>query len=396
MAYVDEIKVFIEDDEPQVHQRQTSSSQLHNSLLDLLSQTKASKPSKQVEEDPYYFGDYEEEKPVKEKKKEKKKKKKNKGSLLDDLDVDVIYGGDFVKDKYVESVKDIEPEEEEDGNLIDVDKVFEDDEYDDDEIDSIIYDQKKSYKKNKKSDNQFRKEFAEELALLYGLLDETNSFGSDLDKIYKAMTNSKTRGFSKYTSDIIASILSTKQTKLSVLKEITGVKKTIADLAIKEAKNSGDKDGGTDISALAANYLGSIVKHGRQDVVKALTGDEGYYDTDNEAINEFVNNIGDYEDDDERDTLNQELLEDLEGSYQRRRSAQSDAYIKNEYKEVKIQIQRDIATGRWDFIALDKNGNQVIDYPLPDKGDVTPVTFTTDGTFGTDKFGRLYKVIEVC
>lgn len=393
MAYVDEIRVIVEDDKPQVNERRTGSSQLHNSLLDLLSQTKQSKQTKQAEEDTYYFGEYEEEKPAKQKKKDKKKKKKNKGSLLEELEVDVIYGGDFVKDKYIESL-DIETIEEEDTNLIDVDRVFEDDDYDD-EMESIIYDQKKAYKKNKKSDNQFRKEFAEELTLLYGLLDETNSFGSDLDKIYKAMTSSKTRGFSKYTSDIITSILSTKQTKLSVLKEITGVKKTIADLALKEAKNSGDKDGGSDISVLAANYLGNIVKHGRQDVVKALTGEETYYDTDSEAINEFVNSLGDYEDDDEREQLNQELMDELDGgSY--RRSAQADTYIKNEYKEVKILIQRDISSGRWDFVAIDKNSNMVLDYPLPSKQDVSPVSFTTDGTFGTDKFGRLYKVIEVC
>lgn len=397
MPYVDEIRVFI-DDAPKEQQRKSGSSELHNSLLDLLSQSKTPKKKKEVEADPYYFGEYEEDSPKKkEKKKDKKKKKKDKGALLDDLEVDVIYGGDFVKDKYVQSIQEIhEMAEDDDNNLIDVDKVFEDDDYDDDDMESIIYDQKKSYKKNKKSDNEFRKEFAEELALLYSLLDETNSFGVDLDKIYKAMTNSKTRGFSKYTSDVITSILSTKQTKLSVLKEISSVKKTIADLAIKEAKSNGEKDGGNDVSALAASYLGNIIKNGRQNVVSALTGgDDAYYDTDNDAINEFVNNAGDYEDDDERDQLNQELLDGLDcTSY--RRSSQSDAYIRNEAKEVKLHIQRDIETGRWDFIGLDKNGNMVRDYPIPVKSDVSPVSFTSDGSYGTDKFGRSYKVVEIC
>lgn len=398
MPYVEKIEVFIDEDETPKQQQSSQSSQLHSSLLSLLSETRGKK-KKVVEEDPYYFGDYA---PVKEdnepkKKKEKKakkekKKKKNKGSILDGMDVDIIYGGDFVKDKYTEAIENIE--EEENPNQIDIDKVFEDDDFDD-EMESIIYDQKKSYKKNKKSDNEFRKEFAEELALLYSLLEETNSFGADLDKIYKAMTNSKTRGFSKYTSDVINSILSTKQTKLSVLKEISSVKKVIADLALKEAKNSGDKDGGTDISALAASYLGNIVKHGRQDVVKALTGDSGsYYETDNDAIDEFVNNVGDYEDDDEREQLNQEIIDGLEMSNYSR-SSQSDAYIRNESREVKIQIQHDIATGRWDFVAVDKNSNLVMDYPLPDKDAVAPVKFTSDGAFGTDKFGRSYRVIEI-
>lgn len=398
MKIVDQIVVSFGDDKPK--NSPATSSELGNSLLDLLSTASTKKSKKKDNIDQYYYGEMPEDTEVETKKEKKvkkkeKKKKSSKGSVIDDLGIDVIYGGTFISDADdFDDDDEIEESAVDNPYQIDVDNVFEDDYYDD-EMDNIIYDQKKSYKKNKKSDG-YMKQFAEELTLLYGLLEETNAFSSDLDKIYKALTSSKTRGFSKYTTDLINSILSTKQTKLSVLKEITSVKKTIADLTLKEAKNSGgDAESAGGVNTLAASYLNSIIKHGRNNFVSAMdAGGEYSSGTRSEEIEDFVSRVGDYEDDDERQSINDELMESLEESGYSR-SSESDAYIRNESKEVTVKVQRDVSSGDWNFIAIDKNGLEVYDYPLPNKTTVSPVRFTADGTFCTDRYGRSYKVIEL-
>lgn len=395
MKTVDQIVVSVADDRPK--RVPSTSSELGNSLLNLLSSTKKTKREPEMV-DPFYFGeipDEEETKIVekKEKKKEKKNKKKKskKGSLVAELDVDVIYGSNVL------SPTDDEDDEEmfmERGssNQIDVDRLFEDDDYDD-EMENIIYDQKKAYKKNKKAEG-YMNQFAEELTLLYGLLEEANDFGSDLDKLYQGMIKNS-RGFSKSTTELINSILSAKQTKLSVLKEISSVKKTIADLTLKESKGSNDNGASGGVNSLAASYLNSIIKHGRNNFVNAMNGTGDDYDQRSEDIDDFVSRVGDYEDDDERDTLNDEILQSLEtDSKYNIRSNASEAFIRNESREVTVKVERNIGTGDWEFIAIDKTGLRVWDYPIPEKSQVSPVKFTSDGSVCTDKYGRSYRVIE--
>lgn len=396
MKIVDEIIVTVVDDKPK--KTQATSSELGNSLLDLLSSTKKVKKKAETVVDPFYFGevpDEEEEKVTKkkEKKKEKKdkKKKSKKGSLIAELDVDVIYGNTFLSSGDDDDEDDNDIMIRDSSKQIDIDRLFEDDDYDD-EMESIIYDQKKSYKKNKKAEG-YTKHFAEELSLLYGLLDEANSFGSDLDKLYQGMIKNS-RGFSKNTTELINSILSAKQTKLSVLKEISSLKKTIADLTLKESKNSGDSSAIGSVNTLAASYLNNIIKHGRNNFINAVNGVDDDYEQRSGDIDDFISRAGDYEDDEERESLNDEILQSLEEDSKYMRSDESDAFIRNESKEVNVKVERNVGTGEWDFIAIDKNGLTVWDYPLPDKSKVSPVTFTSDGTFCTDKYGRSYKVIE--
>lgn len=395
MKTVDEITIEIGFDIPE----ERKASQLQTSLIDLLS---APKPIKKQKNEPVvsdevdnYFGDY--EKPKKKKKdktkKEKKdnttKKEKKKKDKYDDI-IDVLSGGSFIG----ESVGEVEmPEEsmEVDGNFIDMDEIFGEEE---DEIDGIIGEQKRGYKSRKKEEG-YKKEFAEELTLLYDLLDETKSFGVDLEKMYKGMTGGRTRGYSKYTNDLINSILQSKQSKLSILKEIANVKKTIVDLQLKESKNNSSGDDGNNVQSLAASYLSNIVKTGRNNFVNALTEKNSLYDGDNPEIQEFVDNIGTDYSDDELQNLNNMLDDDLEDNDSDYRSAKSDIYIKYENQGVQINIARNIETGDWRFIAIDKFGSEITEYPLPDKQMVTPIKFNEECTFGTDKMGRSYKVIEM-
>lgn len=317
---------------------------------------------------------------VKKKKKDKKKKKKKNGSL-DDAPITVF---------------------DSTGVLLDVDAIIDEMEGVDEDIsDSIVGEQRKGYDKLKKGENAYKKEFAEEITMLYDLLDETNKFGKDLDKLFKSAQGSKARGMSKYTADTAAAILSTKQNKLQIIKEIASIKKTIQDLNLKaEAKNKSKDDSSGEVAAAA--YLSSIVKYGRNNFLKAVDEDGN---PTAESIASMVNNADrgnneehdEYEDyylDDELEQYDELISNRLEEEGNPFRTGLGNKYIENEIRGVNIAIKKCIDSGDWEFIALDKDQQQIFDYPLPSKETIGRIKFSGDNRYATDKLGRSYKVIE--
>lgn len=334
---------------------------LGNALIDLLSSSKKNKKNRETVE-----VEVVEEKP-------KKKKKKKSKSLSEEFEVTMLTETIVIDDETSVEV--------EDSGLMDADDFI--DQLEDDDLETIIYDQKKSYKKNKKSDG-YIKQFAEEITLLYGLLEESNDFNQDLEKIYKNVLKNS-RGFNKSTTDMINAIISVKNTKLSIIKEINSVKKNIADLSLKESRLNGNNDDSqNNVNAIAASYFNNIVKHGRNNFIEDVTTNR------TNEIDQYIENI---RVDEDTDSLNDELLLGLEN--ESFRSEESNAYIKNETRDVTIKVQHEVSNGTWEFVAVDKDGYILDDYPLPSKDFVSPVKFSNDGMFLTDKFQRMYKVIEI-
>jgi hypothetical protein len=323
---------------------------------------------------------------VAKKKKDGKKKKKKK-----ELDLDL----EFISSGKVGSPEEIKDDEEtvfDDDNLIDIDEILNRD--DDDNIeDPIIDEQKKGYEKRKKDENPFKKEFAEELTLLYSLLDEVNKFNKELEKKYKAVEGSKTRGISKWTTELINSMLSAKTSKLQILKEISNIKKTIADLKIKQDGKKANVEGEKSVDLLAAQYFQNVLKYGRSNFIK----DMGSVHDDDDEIDDLVEQIEKNKmsySSDELERIQSYIEERLETEGNPFRSEAGSKYIQYENRGVKICIKRCIDTGEWEFIAIDRDNQQVFDYPLPRKRDVGKVRFSDDGRYATDERGRTYKVIE--
>ena len=67
---------------------------------------------------------------------------------------------------------------------------------------------------------------------------------------------------------------------------------------------------------------------------------------------------------------------------------------------MKVKIRRwidtDTGTTNFDFVAVDKNGNDVPNYEVPDKNDIRikPIRFNDETHSATDKLGRTYDVID--
>lgn len=315
--------------------------------------------------------------------KKKKKSKKNKIKISDVFDVGTI--------------EDDVSQEEQEKDLLDIDELIRQREEDDDN-ENIINEQKKNYKKLKKDDNDFKKEFAEELTLLYDLLDETSKFGKALEKDLSSLKGSKVRGISKYTNELAELILSSKQNKLNILKEISGVKKTIADLKIKnDTKNKTKDEDSNSPERLASAYFKNILSHGRGNFINAYTSDE-YIDQGEDEhtalINQIENARSQSAEDEDLERYSKLLMDRLDNSPNPYRSSEGTKYIEYENRNVKLYVKKCIDTGEWHFVAIDKNNCQIDDYPLPSKRDAGRMKFSDDGSYATDAKGRIYNVIE--
>lgn len=309
--------------------------------------------------------------------KKKKKKKSKKSSIMKNSDWDIENS----------------EEDENKPNIMDLIEDFhrrgEESEKEEDE--KIIKEQKGNYQKLK-NDKTFKKDFAEELTILYNLLDESTKLSKDMEKDYNGLKGGKVRGISKYINDLGALVLNSKQSRLAIVKEITNIKKTIADLDLKLNKienNGKGKEGESSPELYSAAYLKNILNYGRQDFINKCKGD---IQDDSMDMVEKIRTYGLPPSDEEYDFYADEIEDRLSKSDYR--SEESNKYIEYENRNVTISIKKCVDTGEWEFVALDKNNTQIYDYPLPSKRSAGRMKFSNDGRYATDSQGIMYNVIE--
>lgn len=313
----------------------------------------------------------EEEKKNKKAKKEKKKKKKN------DIKVEMLSNGEHV-DLYDSPLTDKAEEADptEVLNLLNAEDILYYDEDYDYDVDNIVKTQKASYNDFKQAENPFKKEFAEELTLLYNLLSDYNKFDRVLTKKFDQMDGSKSRGVSKYMNDLIISMLNCKSNKLQTIGKISDLKRTIADLHLKDQRQNKTVEAGTNSPEMvAAQFMNQILSGGRNNFLTNLS---------NIPFNNTGTDMSEVDDsiDDVFDNLNF-------------RDPEQDKYVQYEHLNPSIIIKRDADTSDWEFVAIDKYGNDIPDYPLPKKSAVGTVTFSDDGLSATDSVGGSYKVLDI-
>jgi hypothetical protein len=322
--------------------------------------------------------------------KKKKDKKKKKKSLLEDSNFMSAgrLGTELNEDDEFSAII-------AQDNLIDIDEILNRDDDEDGLSDPIIDEQRRGYEKRKKDENPFKKEFAEELTLLYDLLDEMNRLSKELDKKYKTLEGSKVRGVSKYTNDHVINMLSAKSSKLQIIKEINSLKKTIADLKIKADAKKKDVEGAQSTDMLATQYFQNVLKYGRGNFLRDFGGPAGGQTELDDEIDDIVNQVelnkSGYTSD-EVDMYQQAIEERLSASTNPFRTEDGTRYIEFENRGPKIHIKKCVDTGEWEFVCLDRDNQVIHGYPLPKKREVGKVKFA-DG-FASDSLGRTYKVIE--
>jgi hypothetical protein len=258
---------------------------------------------------------------------------------------------------------------------------MESDEYGDDDI---INEQRRGYDRLKREDNIYKKEFAEELTLLYGLLNESTHFGKKLDRKFDSMETSKVRGTTKFSTDLAMSIISVKGNKLAILKEIAAIKKTIADLKFKETK--GKDESSYSMDRIASSYLKGIMTQGRGDFVKAV----GYGGFDNSPADHVTStHLNEYE----KEDIDDAIMSRLRNEGNPYRTEEGSLNIEMETLGIKTMIKYNIDNGDWYFFNVDRDGQIVEGYPLPSMD--KKIKWSEDRRTATDDGNGFYKVLEV-
>ena len=244
---------------------------------------------------------------------------------------------------------------------------------------NVIFDDGEGKKKKKKKDKDkneptdYKKEFETEAALLRNLMIDQSHFVESLQKEYDFLKSSKSssRGINKNMTDLIANITSGRNLTTQLVKEQIALKKTIADLSMKERKELSGAIGGDidNLSDFGSSYLKRLLEERKQ----LLTGGS--------------TEIGDYSVTEMADILNDNLTigENIE-----ERPDEVEKYLEYEDRNVTIYAYIDQNDAEnYEFVALDEDGEEITDYPLPYKNKLS-VNRSTN--IATDTFGQKYPI----
>ena len=241
-----------------------------------------------------------------------------------------------------------------------------------------------SVKKKKKKDGQpinHKKDFDAELALLRSMQVDQSKFVDSLQKKYDQLENSKSssRGIGKFTTDLINSITTARSTNLQILNAMISTKKSIADMNFKERKEFGSSNTSENASLVnyASTYLKTMMDAGRSNIA-----------------NPNDNNSQGFDSSDDDDDLFEGISDSLG---EENRSDETLSYLKYENRGVKINViwhddLSDDDPDKYEFQAVDKDGVELDDYPLPEH---TRMSINRSTSIATDLYGNKYRLIVV-
>ena len=229
---------------------------------------------------------------------------------------------------------------------------------------------KKKKKKEKEGPKDYYDDFAPEIGLMRNMLEDATKFTDSLQKRYYALesTKSSARGVGKFTTDLISSINQSRSVSSQLLNNITSLKKSIADLNMKERKEASAANGGDgeDLSNFSASFLRKLIQQDRSDA--AMYGDAVPISGDEDDI---FDNIS-------------ELLAD------NGRSDEVDKYLKYENRNVELVAYVDPDTDAYEIKAIAEDGEELYDYPIPE---VERMDINHSTEIATDEYHTRYRII---
>ena len=131
----------------------------------------------------------------------------------------------------------------------------------DDDIDSNVVLTEKSKKRKKRN---YKKEFDPELNMLKNIVAEQNKFTQDLQRRYQTAAGPNTRDampLNKTLVELAAVINASRSNSLGILREIGNLKKTVADLYMKQFKLDAERGGvvdTTDVGLMGSSIASSL------------------------------------------------------------------------------------------------------------------------------------------
>lgn len=239
--------------------------------------------------------------------------------------------------------------------------------------DDLFGTSKKHKHKHKDKDKDkrvdYNKEFEPELALYKNLLINQSNFTNALQKEYDEIKSIKSasRGVNKNLTDLIENITEARTLQMQLVEKQVSAKKLIAELTMKQAKDTLNEDG-SDAGLLGASTLKSILDNRN---LFSGGGDTGITitDADDDIMYNTIDNIS---------------LDDD-------RSNDTNTYLKYEKAGVVVRVcvANDDIENYW-FEARDAEYNLIDDYPLPLR---TNISVNRSTNIATDTYGKKYEIV---
>lgn len=232
----------------------------------------------------------------------------------------------------------------------------------------------KKKKKKKKKEGEltdYNKEFETDAKLIRNLLVEQTKFTDALQRRYNTMaeTKSSARGVGKFTTDLIAAVNQARTLSMQLVEKQVNLKKTIADLTMKEKKEFGQNDAaGEDMGLYSSRFLKEMINE--RGMINSMDG----YDvpTDDSDISDLF------------DAVTESIGDDTN-------SEETDKYLEYERSNVTIYACVNDNDDAY-FEARDEDGNVISDYPLPD---MTKLNINRSTNVASDKYSTKYPIIYV-
>lgn len=259
-------------------------------------------------------------------------------------------------------------------------------------IDDITEEYRYSYK-SKSSGDEYQELFKKEKSMLSDVLSNLEKRSKIVNAKIASMTGKGAYGVSKNFVDLVESSVSIDNSKLSVIKEMVNIKKTAADLRMKDKRLNPD-DGGNDNDSVADAFYKQIMGGGNREFLQNTLSQYGVIQG-NTVVGSRSTPPADSEDDEYRDDIGFNITQPIINQ------GESDmvyedkyGYISNEKRNVSICVNR-YPDGSLQFIALDEDGINIKDYQLPDPILLDDIKIKPMSNFAYDRFDRKYRIIDV-
>lgn len=268
-----------------------------------------------------------------------------------------------------------------------------------------ITDEEREYYRRKSDGDKFDDMFKNERSMLSDVLNNAQKRSKMVESKLSAMSGKGSYGVSKNYNDLVEAANSIDNLKLQTIKAIADLKKTSADLRMKDQKNNPvvvDEDNDT----IADRFYKSIINGGSQKFIQSSTdpymnsglSSGGSFNITQPLVRQStpMSNSNTYEEEPNSQAPFNGTISSQPDYYSSVSKDDADqfGYIRNENRNVEICVYH-YDDDSYEFVALDEHGDVVDDYELPNAILADSLSVKPMSNYAYDKYQRKYRIIEM-
>lgn len=212
-------------------------------------------------------------------------------------------------------------------------------------------------KTKKKKKVNYNKEFENELSMLKSIVSDQNKFTDNLQKRYNTMVGPNTKDampLNKTSVELASAVISSRSNSLALIKEIGNIKKTIADLYMKDKKLQADLGGGGGFNDTDLTLMGSSI-------MSSMNGGSSNFQPAMQQMNAMAAPVNS-----SIASSNGMVFEDFDPDKFEPEGIEADPHIKYENVPKKTIVEYNQAENKHRYKTINTvTGQEIIDYPNP-------------------------------